>query len=66
MKLLFTGSRAIASAPGPARWRTTIPGAYFKFTGSAEDTSSEARVAALSALVRDLARDIAGRVGGGR
>ena len=57
-----------------ARWATgadrtavaTVPLTISEFTGSAEDNSSEARVAALSALVRELARDIAARVGGGK
>ena len=57
-----------------ARWATgadrtavaTVPLTISEFTGSAEGTSSEARVAALSALVRELAREIAARVGGAR
>jgi uncharacterized lipoprotein YmbA len=57
-----------------ARWATgadrtavaTDPLTISEFTGSAEDTSSEARVAALSALVRELAREISARVGGAR
>jgi uncharacterized lipoprotein YmbA len=57
-----------------ARWATgsdrtavtTVPLTVSKFTATAADSSSEARVETLSALVRDFAREVAGRVRGGR
>lgn len=57
-----------------ARWATgadrgaiaTVPLTVSEFTATAADGSSEARVETLSALVRDFAREVAGRVRGGK
>lgn len=44
----------------------TVPLTVSEFTATAADSSSEARVETLSALVRDFAREVAGRVRSGR
>lgn len=45
---------------------TTVPLTISEFTATSADSSSEARVETLSALVRDFAREVAGRVRGGK